>query len=171
MAELPIITIPDPLLREVSTPVETVNNGVLRLLDDMLETMYEAPGIGLAAVQVGVLKRLVVIDIGDEEDEDAKRPICMINPEIVSRDGEPSLYEEGCLSIPDIKVDVERPSLCTVRFIDRDGKQIELETDGLLAKAIQHEVDHLDGRLIIDHLSRLKREMVIRKFKKLQRTA
>lgn len=171
MAELPIVTIPDPVLRQVSEPIETVDGDVVRLMDDMLETMYAAPGIGLAAVQVGVLKRLLVIDVGDDEDEDARNPICMVNPEILNLDGELSPYEEGCLSIPDVKVDVERPALCTVRYIDRNGKTQELSADGLLAKVIQHEVDHLDGKLIIDHLSRLRRDMVIRKFKKLQRSA
>lgn len=171
MAELPIITIPDPLLRQVSAPIETVNGEIVDLMDNMLETMYVAPGIGLAAVQVGVLKRLLVLDIGDEDDETVRNPICMVNPEIVELGGDLAPYEEGCLSIPDVKVDVERPELCTVRYVDRDGHQQELAADGLLAKVIQHEVDHLDGKLIIDHLSRLRRDMVIRKFKKLQRTA
>lgn len=174
MAQLPIITIPDPLLRETSAPVETVDSDVIRLMDDMLETMYEAPGIGLAAVQVGVLKRIIVVDVGndsDDEDDDSRNPICMVNPEIIKHDGPMQPYEEGCLSIPDMRVEVERPALCMVRYVDREGKTQEHEADGLLATVIQHEVDHLDGKLIIDHLSRLKRDMVIRKFKKLIRSS
>ncbi len=179
MAILPIITIPDPILRETSKPIETVDDETRRLMDDMLETMYDAPGIGLAAVQVGVLKRLLVLDVGGDEDDDAKggdgpparRPICMVNPEIVKLDGPMQPYEEGCLSIPDVRIEVERPALCTVRYVDRDGRQQELAADGLLATAIQHEMDHLDGRLIIDHVSRLRREMIVRRFKKLARTS
>lgn len=172
MSKRPIITVPDPLLRQVSTPVETVDGDVRQLMDDLLETMYDAPGIGLAAVQVGVLRRVVVLDVGTKDEdtgEDRPAPIVMANPEIVALEGAPDLYEEGCLSIPDTLVDVERPSICTVRYVDRDGEQRELTADGLLAKAIQHEVDHLDGRLIIDHLSSLKREIVIRKLRKSQR--
>jgi len=163
-----IITVPDPLLREVSQPVESMDETIAVLLDDMLETMYDAPGIGLAAIQVGVPRRVVVLDVNEDDDE--RRPICMLNPEIVAREGELTPFEEGCLSIPEVRVEVERPSICTVRYIDRQGTPQELTADGLLAKAIQHEVDHLDGKLIIDHLSKLRREMVIRKMKKLKRT-
>ncbi|MEM1371739.1 MAG: peptide deformylase, partial [Pseudomonadota bacterium] len=155
------------LLRQTSSDVETVDAAALKLMDDMLETMYAAPGIGLAAVQVGVLKRIVVLDVSDEET--GKQPIFMVNPQVVSRTGPETVYEEGCLSIPDVRIEVERPSQCVVRFIDREGHQQELHADGLLAKAIQHEVDHLDGKLIIDQLSRLKREMVVRRVKKLHR--
>jgi peptide deformylase len=168
MSKLPIITIPDPILRKISDPVETVDADVRRLMDDMLETMYAAPGIGLAAIQVGVPKRIVVIDTADEGEE--KKPLIMANPELVALGPATRLYEEGCLSIPDVRVEIERPETVTVRYIDRAGKQQELAADGLLATAIQHELDHLDGQLIIDFLSRLKRDMIIRKFKKMARS-
>lgn len=164
MTVLPIITIPDPVLRKISDPVERVDSAVLKLMDDMLETMYAAPGIGLAAIQVGVPKRVLVLDTA--EDGQPKAPIAMANPEIVKIGQTTRVYEEGCLSIPDIRVDIERPETVTVRYVGRDGKQKELAAEGLLATAIQHELDHLDGQLIIDFLSRLKRDMIIRKFKK-----
>lgn len=169
MAKLPIITLPDPILRTQSTPIELVDDGMRRLIDDMLETMYAAPGVGLAAIQVAVPKRLLVLDVADKEEP--KAPIAMINPEIVRLGDETRVYEEGCLSIPDVLVDIERPSTLTVRYIDRDGKPKELNADGLLATVIQHEIDHLDGRLIIDFLSRLKRDIVVRRFKKQTRGA
>ncbi|MEQ1651341.1 MAG: peptide deformylase [Hyphomicrobium sp.] len=164
MALLPIITLPDPVLRKISDPIETVDASVIRLMDDMLETMYDAPGIGLAAIQVGVPKRLLVLDAAEEGAPRA--PLVMINPEIVAIGSTTRPYEEGCLSIPDVRVEIERPETVTVRYIDRNGKQQELAADGLLATAIQHELDHLDGQLIIDFLSRLKRDIIIRKFKK-----
>ena len=164
MTVLPIIILPDPILRKISDPVESIDDAVVKLMDDMLETMYDAPGIGLAAIQVGVAKRIVVIDAS--EDEDKPKPIAMANPEIIALGQTTRLYEEGCLSIPDIRVDIERPETVTVRYIDRHGKQQELAAEGLLATAIQHELDHLDGQLIIDFLSRLKRDIIIRKFKK-----
>ena len=167
MAVLPIIMIPDPILRKISDPVETIDSAVVRLMDDMLDTMYAAPGIGLAAVQVGVPRRIVVLDAADEGEE--KKPLAMVNPEIVAIGQTTRLYEEGCLSIPDIRVDIERPETVTVSYIDRQGKRQELAAEGLLATAIQHELDHLDGQLIIDYLSRLKRDMIIRKFKKQSR--
>lgn len=167
MATLPIITLPDPVLRKISDPVESVDGDVVKLMDDMLETMYAAPGIGLAAIQVGVPKRIVVLDTSDEGEP--RNPLVMANPEIVALSPTTRIYEEGCLSIPDVRVDIERPETVTVRYIDRSGKQQELAAEGLLATAIQHELDHLDGQLIIDFLSRLKRDMVIRKFKKLAR--
>ncbi len=167
MSVLPIITIPDPILRQISDPVEKVDTAVVKLMDDMLETMYAAPGIGLAAIQVGVPQRIVVIDAADEGEP--KNPLFLINPEIVALGQTTRLYEEGCLSIPDVRVDIERPETVTIRYVDRDGTQKELAAEGLLATAIQHELDHLDGQLIIDFLSRLKRDMIIRKFKKLQR--
>lgn len=166
MAKLEIIKVPDPLLREVSQPIAQVDDAVRRLADDMLETMYAAPGVGLAAIQVAVPKRLVVIDVGDE---DAPEPLCLINPEIVQLGDTMRIHEEGCLSIPEVHVEIERPADLTLRYIDRDGKQQLLEADGLLATAIQHEVDHLDGRLIIDYLSRLKRDIIVRRLKKQQR--
>ena len=167
MALLPIITLPDPILRKISDPVERIDTAVVKLMDDMLETMYDAPGIGLAAIQVGVPKRIVVIDAADEGEP--RSPLIMANPEIVAIGSTTRPYEEGCLSIPDVRVEIERPETVTVRYIDRDGRQQELAANGLLATAIQHELDHLDGHLIIDFLSRLKRDIVIRKFKKLAR--
>ena len=169
MAKLPIITVPDPLLRKVSEPVERVDAEILKLMDDMLETMYAAPGIGLAAVQVGVPRRVVVLDPAGEGEE--PRPLCLINPEIVGLGDEMRVYEEGCLSIPDVRVEIERPSLVTIRYLDREGQPQELTAEGLLATAIQHEINHLDGKLIIDFLSALKRDIVVRKFKKQARAA
>lgn len=168
MAILPIITLADPMLRKVSAPVERVDDELRRFMDDMLETMYKAPGVGLAAIQVAVPRRVVVIDVAGEDE--GKKPYCFVNPEIVSLGAETRVYEEGCLSIPDVHVEIERPSTLVVRYLDRDGKQQELAADGLLATALQHEIDHLNGKLIVDFMSRLKRDMVIRKFKKLSRT-
>ena len=185
MSILPIVHIPDPVLRRESKPVERVDDELRKFLDDMLETMYDAPGIGLAAVQVGEPLRIFTVDCAKrEEDEDAESdaneeqvkaeeeepprdPIFLINPEIVSFSDERSVYEEGCLSIPDYYADVERPAACTVKYLDRDGKEQILEADGLLATVIQHEYDHLNGVLFIDHISKLKRDMVIRKFTKI----
>jgi peptide deformylase len=167
MPKLPIVKIPDPVLREVSTPVERVDAELLRLADDMLETMYEAPGIGLAAIQVGVPKRLIVLDVS--KDDNARKPLVMVNPEVVKLGDEMRIYEEGCLSIPDVHVEIERPASLTVRYVDREGKTQEMSADGLLATAIQHELDHLDGRLIIDFLSRLRRDMIVRRFRKMAR--
>ncbi len=164
MAKLPIITLPVPLLRTHSAPIEQIDDATRRLIDDMLETMYAAPGIGLAAVQVAVPRRLLVLDVTDKEEP--RNPIAMINPEILKLGEGSRIYEEGCLSLPDVLVDIERPASLTVRYLDREGRQQILEADGLLATAIQHEMDHLDGKLIIDFLSRLKRDMVVRRFKK-----
>lgn len=160
----PLIILPDPLLRLVSKPVETVNSDILKLADDMLDTMYDAPGIGLAAIQIGVDRQLLVIDLAKEGEPPA--PQVFINPEILSSSDERSVYEEGCLSIPDYYAEVERPAKVIVRHIDRSGQQIVTETEGLLATCLQHEIDHLNGVLFIDHISRLKREMVIKKFTK-----
>lgn len=164
MTKRPIIVLPDTTLRQVSAPVEAVDESVRQLAADMFDTMYAAPGIGLAAIQVGVPKRLLVLDVAD--DDDNGNPLVMINPEILTLGPELRLEEEGCLSIPDFRLDIERPSSLRVRYVDLDGKVQELEAEGLLATAIQHEMDHLDGKLIIDFLSRLKRDMVIKKFKK-----
>jgi peptide deformylase len=164
MALLPIITLPDPLLRKKSAPVERVDDAMRALADAMLETMYAAPGVGLAAVQVGILRRLIVVDTSSKDEE--RHPLVLINPEIVTLGSEMRLHEEGCLSVPDVRVEIERPGLVQVRYLDRDGRPQELEAEGLLATAIQHEMDHLDGRLIIDFLSRLKRDIIVRKFKK-----
>jgi len=160
----PLIILPDPVLRTVSAPVERVDDEVLKLADDMLETMYDAPGIGLAAIQIGVPRRLLVIDVAKEGDP--KQPMVFINPEILKSSDERSVYEEGCLSIPEYYAEVERPATVTVKHIGRDGKEHMLEADGLLATCFQHELDHLNGILFIDHISRLKREMVIKKFTK-----
>ena len=168
MALLPIIVAPDPRLKVKAKAVTRVDERVRRLMDDMLETMYAAPGVGLAAIQVGVPRRIVVIDVADEGED--PRPLYLINPEIVALGPEPRLHEEGCLSIPDVRVEIERPSTLTLRYLDREGVQRELAAEGLLATAIQHEINHLDGKLIIDFLSSLKRDMVVRKFKKQART-
>ena len=164
MAKLPILTLPDPMLRKLSTPVEGVDEELRRLADDMLETMYAAPGVGLAAVQVGVPRRLVVLDVAEEDEQ--PQPLVLFNPEIVALGSQTRLHEEGCLSIPDTRVEIERPASLTLRYIDRHGVAREMDAEGLLATAIQHEINHLDGKLIIDFLSPLKRDMVVRKFKK-----
>ena len=163
----PLIILPDPLLRQQSKPVETVDSEIQRLADDMLETMYDAPGIGLAAIQVGVPRRMLVIDLSRDDEEN--KPQVFINPEILKVSDDVSTYEEGCLSIPDYYAEVERPASLTVGYVDRDGKQQTVEADGLLATCLQHEIDHLNGVLFIDHISRLKRDMVIKKFTKLAR--
>ena len=160
----PLIILPDPVLRQVSMPIEQVDDAVRRLSDDMLETMYDAPGIGLAAIQVGIPRQLLVIDLSKEGEE--KQPQVFINPEIVQSSDDRSTYEEGCLSIPDYYAEVERPAKITVKYVDIAGKEQMLEADGLLATCLQHEIDHLKGVLFIDHISRLKREMVIKKFTK-----
>ncbi len=164
MSKLEIVKVPDPILRETSTPVESVNADVRRLMDDMLETMYDAPGVGLAAIQVGVPRRVIVLDVSTDDEE--PQPFFMANPEIVHLGEAMRTHEEGCLSIPGVNVEIERPADVTVRYVDREGAAQELTADGLLATAIQHEVDHLDGKLIIDFMSRLRRDMIIRKFRK-----
>ena len=169
MAILPILCIPDPLLRETSEPVETFDEGLKTLVADMFETMYEAPGIGLAAVQVGVPKRLLVIDLQDPVEEDGppvKDPRVFVNPEILEESDTLVPYKEGCLSIPDQYAEVHRPDRVRARWQDVEGASHEGEIDGLLAVCLQHEIDHLNGVLFIDHLSRLKREMLIKKLNK-----
>jgi peptide deformylase len=161
----PLIILPDPVLRQLSKPVERVDADLRKLADDMLETMYDAPGIGLAAIQIGIPLRLLVIDLAKEGEEPA--PMVVVNPEIVHSSDERSTYEEGCLSIPDYYAEVERPATVRAKFLDREGKQQEIAAEGLLATCLQHEIDHLNGVLFIDHISRLKRDMVMRKFKKL----
>lgn len=167
MALLPIITLPDPRLRKVSEPVERVDAEIVKLLDDMLETMYAAPGIGLAAIQVAVAKRMVVVDIGKSEEE--REPLFLINPEIVWASEELSSYNEGCLSVPDYFDDVKRPAMVRVRHLDRAGQMQEFNAAGLLATVVQHELEHLEGGLFIDNLSRLRRERVVKKFAKAAR--
>ena len=163
----PLVILPDPILREVSRPVERVDADVARLAADMLETMYDAPGIGLAAIQVGVPLRMLVVDLS-KEDED-RAPQVFINPEVLSVSDVRNVHEEGCLSIPEYYAEVERPASIRLRYLDRDGAQKEMEADGLMATCLQHEIDHLNGILFIDHISRLKRDMVVRKFRKLAR--
>ena len=165
MSIKPLIILPDPILRISSKPVERVDAPLLKLADDMLETMYDAPGIGLAAIQVGEPLRMLVIDLAKEDE--APAPQLFVNPEILATSDERSVYEEGCLSIPDYYAEVERPATVRVKYLDRDGKVMEMEADGLLATCLQHEIDHLDGVLFIDHISKLKRDMVVKKFKKL----
>ena len=163
----PLVILPDPVLRQVSRPVERVDDDLRRFADDMLETMYDAPGIGLAAIQIGEPLRMLVIDLAKEEEP--KAPQIFINPEIVAHGDGISVYEEGCLSIPEYYAEVERPGTVTVKYLDRDGKERLIEADGLMATCLQHEIDHLNGVLFIDHISKLKRDMVVRKFRKLAR--
>ena len=169
MAILSIIEIPDPRLKLVSEPVAHVDASVRKLMDDMMETMYDAPGIGLAAIQVAVAKRVLVLDVAREDEE--PQPLFIANPEIVWASEELNVYQEGCLSIPDYYGDVERPSRVRVRYLDRDGKVQEMNADGLLATCVQHEIDHLNGVLFIDHISKLKRDRVIKKFTKAAKQA
>jgi peptide deformylase len=161
-----ILLIPDKRLKQLCEPVSLISKEEFKLADDMFETMYDAPGIGLAAPQVGVMKNIIVMDCAKEEDEKPD-PIIMINPKIIFFSQEKRIYEEGCLSIPEFFGDIERPENIKVRYQDIDGKNIEREADGLLATCIQHEVDHLEGKLFIDYLSRLKRERVVKKFSKM----
>ena len=162
-----ILTEPDPILRKKCEPLEQVDTDTKKLMDDMLETMYAAPGIGLAGVQVGILKRLVVIDISKEEEN--KKPIFLVNPQIIDQSKKTSVYEEGCLSLPGQFAEIERPAECTLKYIDYNGKEKELKADGLLATCVQHEVDHLNGILFIDYLSKLKKDMIIKKLVKQQK--
>jgi len=161
MSQRKIVIEPDPILREKSEILEKVDDELRNLLDDMLETMYAAPGIGLAAVQIGVLKRLIVIDISKEKEK--KNPLFLINPEIISKSKKTSIHEEGCLSLPGHFAEIERPAECQIKFIDYDGKEKELRANGLLATCIQHEIDHLNGVLFIDYLSKLKKDMIVKK--------
>ncbi len=161
MSQRKIVIEPDPILRKKSEVLEKVDDELRELLNDMLETMYAAPGIGLAAVQIGVLKRLIVIDIS--KDKEKKNPLFLINPEIISRSKKTTIYEEGCLSLPGHFAEIERPAECQIKFIDYNGKKKELSANGLLATCIQHEVDHLNGVLFIDYLSKLKKDMIVKK--------
>jgi len=172
MTVRPILTAPDPRLQAISTDVETVTAETRSLIDDMAESMYAADGIGLAAVQIGVPKRVIVIDLDQKEGK--KNPRAFINPKIIWASEEMAVFEEGCLSVPEIWDDVERPARIKAEYLDRDGKKQSLEADGMLATCLQHEMDHLNGVLFIDHLSRLKRSMAIKKLtkaKKLKETA
>ena len=169
MALRHFISLPDPKLRLISKPLERVDDSVRKLLDDMVETMHEAPGIGLAAIQVAEALRMLVVYLA-KKDEPAN-PMFFINPEIVWSADDRSVYEEGCLSIPEYYEEVERPASVRARFIDRDGKRQEILAEGLLATVLQHEIDHLDGVLFIDHISKLKRDRVIKKFVKMAKRA
>ena len=169
MALRHIITLPDPKLRLVSAPLPRVDDGLRKLMDDMVETMHEAPGIGLVAIQIAEPLRLVVIDLAKKDEP--PQPLYFVNPEIVWSSDERSVYEEGCLSIPDYYEEVERPASVRARFLDREGKQQEILAEGLLATALQHEIDHLDGVLFIDYISKLKRDRVIKKFAKMAKRA
>ena len=164
MSKRKIVIEPDPILRQKSDTLEKVDDELRRLMDDMLETMYSAPGIGLAAVQVGILKRLVVIDISKEKEK--KHPLFLINPEIISKSKSTSIHEEGCLSLPGQFAEIERPAECQIKYIDYDGKKKEIKAKGLLSTCIQHEIDHLDGKLFIDYLSKLKKDMILKKLVK-----
>lgn len=174
MAILPIVEIPDPRLRLISQPVAAVDDGVRALVADMTETMYAAQGIGLAAIQVGVDRRVLVIDLQEREDEEGKpirEPHAYINPEVLDVSEELSVYNEGCLSIPEQYAEVARPARCRVRWLDEAGEAHEQELDGLLATCMQHEIDHLNGVLFLDHISRLKRSMLLKKLDKQRKAA
>jgi peptide deformylase len=174
MAIRPIIEAPDPLLRQVSSPVEEITPEIQTLIDDMFETMYAAPGIGLAAIQVGIPKRILVIDLQDPEEEGGepvRKPMVFINPEILRTSDTPRPYNEGCLSVPDQYAEIDRPDAIRARWLDRDGKVHEEEIEGMLATCLQHEMDHLEGVLFIDYLSRLKRDMILRKLAKQRKIA
>jgi peptide deformylase len=164
MAIRPILTVPDPVLKQVSKPVDAVTDETRALMDDMLETMYAAPGIGLAAIQVGVPLRVIVMDLAKEGEPPAPRHF--VNPELLEFDGEKQVYEEGCLSVPDYFDEVERPRRVRLRYLNYQGEQVEEWAEGMYAVCIQHEMDHLQGTLFIDHLSRLKRSYAINKVKK-----
>jgi peptide deformylase len=164
MALREILKEPNDVLRQKSLPVEIVDEKIRELIDDMLETMYAAPGIGLAAIQVGVPKRVIVMDVSKKEGE--KLPMHFVNPEIISKSKNNSIYEEGCLSLPGQFAEIERPAKCKIKFLDYNGNPQEIETEGMLATCIQHEIDHLEGILFIDHLSKLKKTMIIKKLSK-----
>ena len=162
-----IITVPDETLKKISDPIENVGVNEKKLIKDLFETMYNSKGIGLAAVQVGILKRILVVDVSNKEEK--KEPLSFINPRIKRVSDETSVYEEGCLSIPDTFIEIERPKICEVEYIDINGKLKTLECDGLLSTCLQHEINHLDGKLIIDHLSKLKKDIIIKKISKLRK--
>ncbi len=162
-----IITVPDETLKKISEPVEKVGVNEQKLINDLFETMYNSKGIGLAAVQVGILKRIIVIDVSANDEK--KKPLSFINPKIKRISDKTSIYEEGCLSIPDTFIEIERPKICEIEYIDIKGQIKNLKCDGLLATCIQHEINHLDGKLIIDYLSKLKRDFIIKKISKIKK--
>jgi peptide deformylase len=167
MAILHIITAPDKSLKVQSEPVKNVDAELAALMDDMLETMYLAPGVGLAAPQVGVTKRIIVVDVGKKEEE--REPVRMANPEVIWESEDWSIYEEGCLSLPEYYADVERPEQIRVKYLDETNTERELEAEGLLATCIQHEIDHLEGVLFVDHLTSIKRSIILRKLQKVKK--
>ena len=162
-----IITVPDETLRKISEPIQGFGTNEKKLIKNLFDTMYSANGIGLAAIQIGIPKRVIVLDVS--KDNKKKEPYCFINPVIKKKSNETSVYEEGCLSIPDTFIEIERPKICEVEYIDIDGKMKNLKCDGLLSTCLQHEINHLDGKLIIDHLSKLKRDFIIKKISKLKK--
>ena len=162
-----IITVPDETLKKISKPIEKVGENEKKLINDLFETMYNSNGIGLAAVQVGILRRILVIDVSNKDEK--KEPLSFINPIIKKVSNDTSIYEEGCLSIPDTFIEIERPKICEVEYIDINGKMKNLKCDGLLSTCLQHEINHLDGKLIIDHLSKLKKDFIIKKISKLKK--
>ena len=159
-----IITVPNEILKKISKPIEKIGEDEKKLVKDLFETMYNSKGIGLAAVQVGILKRVLVVDVSSKDEE--KKPMCFINPKVRKLSDEMAMYEEGCLSIPDTFIEIQRPKICEIEYVDIDGKIKIKEFDGLLSTCIQHEINHLDGKLIIDHLSKLKRDMIVKKISK-----
>jgi peptide deformylase len=167
MAIRPIIIAPDPVLKAKAKPVENIDGGIVRLMDDMLETMYRAPGIGLAAPQIGILQRVIVVDVADKDEK--PQPFAMANPEILWKSDETSVHNEGCLSLPDHYADVTRPKQVRLRYVDRDGEVRELDADNLLATCVQHEIDHLNGRLFVDYLSEAKRQRIRKRLEKERR--
>ena len=162
-----IITVPDEILKKVSNPIEKIGINEKKLIDDLFETMYHSNGIGLAAVQVGILKRVLVVDVSSKNEK--KQPMALINPVIKNLSDERSVYEEGCLSIPETFIEIERPKICEIEYIDEKGSKKNLKCDGLLSTCVQHEINHLDGKLIIDHLSRLKKDFIIKKISKIKK--
>ena len=162
-----IITVPDEILKKVSKPIEKVGENEKKLINDLFETMYNSNGIGLAAVQIGVLRRVLVVDVSSKEEE--KKPMCFINPKIKKKSDQMSVYEEGCLSIPDTFIEILRPKICEIEYLDIYGKIKTQKFDGLLSTCVQHEINHLDGKLIIDHLSKLKRDLIIKKISKIKK--
>ena len=162
-----IITVPDEILKKISDPVEKIGINEKKLIDDLFETMYVSNGIGLAAVQIGILKRILVVDVSTKDEKN--QPIVLINPVIKNLSDDTSVYEEGCLSIPETFIEIERPKICEVEYIDEKGSKKNLKCDGLLSTCVQHEINHLDGKLIIDHLSKLKKDFIIKKISKIKK--
>ena len=169
MAIKEIITIPNEILKKVSEPLEKVGINEKKLITELFETMYHFNGIGLAAVQVGILKRVLVVDVSNKDEK--KKPITLINPVIKKLSNDTSVYEEGCLSIPETFIEIERPKICEVEYIDEKGQKKDLKCDGLLSTCVQHEINHLDGKLIIDHLSKLKKDFIIKKISKIKKSS